>query len=133
VESSAASAANVPSAATGVGTTAAPEADKAGASAPLTTMGGGDDLVTSDPQSVPGPRGIINEGLESVNDEDRCLYVGTPWEAEVINDRRDLETFKEAARTIRTVLLVRTFAAPLGSCFGFLICVRFQWSSLFVE
>jgi hypothetical protein len=96
-------------------------------------MGGGDDLVTSDPQSVPGPRGIINEGLESVNDEDRCLYVGTPWEAEVINDRRDLETFKEAARTIRTVLLVRTFAAPLGSCFGFLICVRFQWSSLFVE
>jgi hypothetical protein len=63
---------------------------------------------------VPGLRGIIDEGMELVNNEDRCLYAGTPWEAEVVTDRRDLETFKEATRTIRTVLLVRTFTAPLG-------------------
>jgi hypothetical protein len=43
-----------------------------------------------------------------VDDEDRCLYAGTLWEAEVVTDRRDLETFKEAARTIASVLLVRT-------------------------
>jgi hypothetical protein len=42
-----------------------------------------------------------------VNDEDRCLYAGTPWEAEVITDCRDLEKFMEAAHTIGTVLLLR--------------------------
>jgi hypothetical protein len=51
--------------------------------------------------------------MESVNDEDRCLYAGTPWEAEVVTDRRELETLKEAAHTIGIVLLVRTFTAPL--------------------
>jgi hypothetical protein len=48
--------------------------------------------------------------MESVNDEDRCLYAGTPWEAEVVTDRRDLETFKEVVHMIGTVLLVRTLA-----------------------
>jgi hypothetical protein len=46
--------------------------------------------------------------MEAVNDENRCLYAGTPWEAEVVTDRQDLKTFKEAVRTIGTVLLVRT-------------------------
>jgi hypothetical protein len=44
-----------------------------------------------------------------MNNEDWCLYAGTQWEAEVVPDRRNLETFKEAVRTIRTMLLVRTF------------------------
>jgi hypothetical protein len=48
--------------------------------------------------------------MEAVDDEDRCLYVGTPWEAEVVTDRRDLEKFKEAAHTIGTMLLVRILA-----------------------
>jgi hypothetical protein len=38
------------------------------------------------------------------------FYAGTLWETEVVTDREDLERFKEAARTIGTVLLVRTFA-----------------------
>jgi hypothetical protein len=96
-----------------VGTTAAAEADKASTCAVPTTRGGGDNLGTSDPRSSPGPLGIIDEGMESVDNEDRCLYAGTLWEAEVVTDRRDLETFKEAVRTIRTVMLVRTFTAPL--------------------
>jgi hypothetical protein len=75
---------------------------------PPATEGEGGDRGTSDPQEVPPPRGIIDEGMEAVNDEDRCLYAGTPWEAEVVTDRQDLETFKEVARTIETVLLVRT-------------------------
>jgi hypothetical protein len=101
VESPAASADDIMSTAAGVGTMATPEADKAGTSAPPTTKGGGDDRGTSDRQSAPGPRGIIDEGMESVNDEDQYLYAGTMWEAEVITDCRDLETFKEAACTIR--------------------------------
>jgi hypothetical protein len=40
----------------------------------------------------------------------RRLYTGTPWEAEVVTDRRNLEKFKEAAHTIDTVLLVRVLA-----------------------
>jgi hypothetical protein len=48
--------------------------------------------------------------MEAGNDEDWYLYTGTPWEAEVVTDRCDLETFKEVAHTIRTVLLVRTLA-----------------------
>jgi hypothetical protein len=36
-----------------------------------------------------------------------CLYVGIPWEAEVIADRRDVKEFTEASRTIERVLLVR--------------------------
>jgi hypothetical protein len=49
----------------------------------------------------------MEEGARSVNDQDRCLYAGTPWEAEVVTDRHDLDTFKEAARMIESVLLVR--------------------------
>jgi hypothetical protein len=44
------------------------------------------------------------------DDLHRCLYVGTPWEAEVVADRRDVEEFKEASRTIRRVLSVRVLS-----------------------
>jgi hypothetical protein len=52
----------------------------------------------------------MEEGARSVDDQDRCLYAGTPWEAEVVTDCRDLETFKEASHTIGSVLLVRYLA-----------------------
>jgi hypothetical protein len=110
MESPAASAADVTSAAAGVGATAASEAEKVGTSAPPATKGEGGDHGTSDPQEVPPPRGIIDEGMEAVNDEDRCLYARTPWEAEVVTNREDLERLREPARTIGTVLLVRTFS-----------------------
>jgi hypothetical protein len=60
--------------------------------------------------------------MEAVNDEDRCLYTGTTWEAEVVTDREDLERFKEAACTIGTVLLVRTFAEFLWFLLELLEC-----------
>jgi hypothetical protein len=110
LESPAAPAVDVTSAAAGAGATVASEADKDGTNAPPTTEGEGGDCGTSAPQEVPPPWGIIDEGMEAVNDEDRCLYAGTPREAVVVTDRQDLETFKEVARTIRTVLLVRTLA-----------------------
>jgi hypothetical protein len=110
VESPAASAADVTSTTAGVWTTAVPEADKAGTSAPPTTKGEGGDCSTSCPQEELPSRGIFAEGMEVVNDEDWCLYTGTPWEAEVVTDRRDLEKFKVAVHTIDTVLLVRILA-----------------------
>jgi hypothetical protein len=48
--------------------------------------------------------------MEAVNNEDRCLYASTPWEAEDVTDRRDLERPKEAVHTIGTVLLVNILA-----------------------
>jgi hypothetical protein len=103
VESPVASAADVTNTAVGAGATAASEAERAGTSAPPTTVAEGGDLGTSAPRA-PGPRGVREEGARSVDDQDRCLYAGTPWEAEVVTDRRDLETFKEAAHTIGSVL-----------------------------
>jgi hypothetical protein len=108
-ESPAASAADVTSAATEAGAMTASEAEKAGTSAPPATEGEGGDRGTSEPQEVPPPWGILDEGMEAVNDEDRCLYTGTSWEAEVITDKEDLEKFRAAAQMIGTVLLVRTF------------------------
>jgi hypothetical protein len=70
VESPAALAADMTSVAAGAGTTAASEADKAGTSAPPTTGGEAGDRGTSSPQEAPGPQGIIDEGMEAVNDED---------------------------------------------------------------
>jgi hypothetical protein len=58
--------------------------------------------------------------MEAVDDEDRCFYADTPWEAEVVTDRQDVEMFKEAAGTIRTVLLVRTLAEFLWFLFELL-------------
>jgi hypothetical protein len=110
VKSPVASAADVTSAAARAGVMATSEADKAGTSAPPATGCEGGDRGTSDLQEVPPPRGIIDEGMEAVNDEDQCLYAGSLWEAEVVTDRRDLEKFKEAAHTIGTVLQVRTLA-----------------------
>jgi hypothetical protein len=49
----------------------------------------------------------MEEGARSEDDQHQCLYVGTPWQAEVVADRRDVEEFKEASRTIGRVLLVR--------------------------
>jgi hypothetical protein len=110
VESPAASAADVTSAAAGAGATAASETDKARTSAPPAAGGEGGDQGTIEPQEEPPSGGIFAKCMEAFNNEDRCLYAGTPWEAEVVTDRRDLEKFKEAAHTIGTVLLVRVLA-----------------------
>jgi hypothetical protein len=85
------------------------EAEKAGTSAHPTTEGEGGDRGTSEPQEVPPPWGILDEGMKAVNDEERCLYTGTSWEAEVITDKEDLDKFRVVAQMIGTVLLVRTF------------------------
>jgi hypothetical protein len=59
---------------------------------------------------MPGPQAAVEEGTRLEDDQHRCLYVSTPWEAEVVADRRDVEEFKEASHTIGRVLSVRALA-----------------------
>jgi hypothetical protein len=107
VESPAASAVDVTSAAVGAGTTALSEVDKAGTSAPPATEGEGGDLCTTGLQLALGQQAAMEEGTRSKDDQHQCLYVGTPWEAEVVADRHDAEEFKEESRTIGRVLSIR--------------------------
>jgi hypothetical protein len=46
-------------------------------------------------------------GAHVEDDAHWCLYVGTPLEAKVVADRRNVEEFKEVSRTIGRVLSVR--------------------------
>jgi hypothetical protein len=61
---------------------------------------------TPDPQTAEAAGGIEDYAH-------RCLYVGTPWEEEVITDRHDIDDFKEASRMIGCVLSVRIPARAL--------------------
>jgi hypothetical protein len=73
----------------------------------------------------------MEEGARSVDDQDRCLYAGTPWEVEVVTDRRDLETFKESTHTIGSVLLGRALVDLLTFLFQVFGCREVQLSILF--
>jgi hypothetical protein len=57
---------------------------------------------------------------------------GHPWKAEVVSDCRDLETFKEAAHTIGSVLLVRTLVDLLRFSLRVFECREVQLSVMFV-
>jgi hypothetical protein len=100
VESPAASAADVTSMAGRAGTTVAFEADKAGTSTAPVAEDEGGDLCTTGPLPTPDPQAAEAGGAQAEDDLHRCLYVGTPWEAEVVADCRDVEEFKEASRMI---------------------------------
>jgi hypothetical protein len=58
----------------------------------------------ADPRPTPDPQMVEAGGAHPENDLDRCLYVGNPWEKDVTADRRNVDNFKEASRTIRRVL-----------------------------
>jgi hypothetical protein len=88
------------------------EADKAGTSAPPATEGEDGDLCTSGPLPAPDPQAAREEGARSEDDQHRCLYVGTPWEAEFVAGRRDVEDFREASRTTARVLSIRILVGP---------------------
>jgi hypothetical protein len=55
----------------------------------------------------------MEEGTRSEDDQHWCLYVVTPWEAEVVADRRDLDEFKEASHVIGRMLSVRALVELL--------------------
>jgi hypothetical protein len=99
--------ADVTSTAGRAGVMTASEVDKAGTStAPATKDQGGDicmagQLPTPDLQAAEARGACVDDDLH------RCLFVGTPWEVEVVADCRDVEEFKEALRTIGHVLSVR--------------------------
>jgi hypothetical protein len=39
-------------------------------------------------------------GTSVEGDDDMCLYVGTPWEDNVVADHHDVDDFKEVSRTL---------------------------------
>jgi hypothetical protein len=74
--------------------TAAPEAGKGGASGAPPVGGHQDDLCMSAPLPALDQQTVEVGGPSLEGDNDRCLYVGTPWENDVITDRRDVDDFK---------------------------------------
>jgi hypothetical protein len=84
VESPAISTADVTSTAGKAGTKAASEADKAGTSTAPATEDEGCDLCTAGPLPTPDPQAAEAGGARAENNLHRCLYIGTPWEAEVV-------------------------------------------------
>jgi hypothetical protein len=62
----------------------------------------------TDPQPTLGQQAVEVGGANVEDDKDWCMYVGTPWENDTITDRRDVDDFKEASRTIARTLAVRT-------------------------
>jgi hypothetical protein len=99
----------------GARTTVASEADKAETSTAPTTEDEGGNLCTASPLPTPDPQAAEAGGARAEDVLHRCLYVGTPWEAEVVADRRNVEEFNEASRTIGRVLSVRVLGRSLLS------------------
>jgi hypothetical protein len=104
------STADVTSAAVGTGAMAASAAKKAGTSTTPPTEGEQGDLYMADPRPTPDPQTSKAGGARVEDDMHWCLYVGTRWEEEVVANRRDIDEFKEASRTIGRVLSVRVLA-----------------------
>jgi hypothetical protein len=108
-QSPAASAADVSSQTLGAGATAASEAEKGGASDAQPVGGHRDNICMSAPWPTLEQQ-IAKSGRPGLdNDNDRCLYVGTPWENDVIADHRDIDNFKKVPRTIAWTLSVRAW------------------------
>jgi hypothetical protein len=114
-QSPAVSTADVTSSAVGAGATTTSAAVKAGTSTALSARGEQDDLCMADPQLTPDPQTTEARGARTKDDIDRCLYIGTPWDDDVTADRRDVDDFKEASRTIGRILTVMIRVSMLQS------------------
>jgi hypothetical protein len=113
VESPAISTVDVTSTAGGAGMTAASEVDKAGTSAPPAAEDEGGDLCIASSLPTPDPQAAGAGDAWAEDDLHQCLYVGTPWEVEVVADCHDVEEFKEASRTIGRMQSVRVLGRAL--------------------
>jgi hypothetical protein len=82
--------------------------EKDGASAAPPIGGQQDDLYMADPQLMLGQQASIAGSANVEEENGRCLYVGAPWEDDVITDRSDVDDFKEVSWTIVRTLAVRT-------------------------
>jgi hypothetical protein len=90
------------------GATSKSVAEKDGVSAALLVGGRQDDLYMTDSQLTLGQH-VVEAGVTNVEDDNnRCLYIGTPWENDVITNRCDVDTFKEVSHVIAQTLAVRT-------------------------
>jgi hypothetical protein len=106
-QSPAASTADVSFQPLGGGVTAASEAEKGGASGSQPVKGRQEYLCMSDLPPTLHQQTTETGGPDLEGDNDRRLYVRTPWENDVIADHHDINDFKEASRTIVRTLSVR--------------------------
>jgi hypothetical protein len=67
----------------------------------------------ADPWPTLDPQAAEVGGAHAEYDRGWCLYVGTPWEGDVIVDRHDVDEFKEVPRTIGGTRAVKTWALIL--------------------
>jgi inorganic pyrophosphatase/exopolyphosphatase len=74
----------------------------------------------TDPQQMLDQEAAEAGGANVEDDNDRCLYVGTLWENDVIIDHHDVHDFNEASRMIVQTLAVRTCTLVLRS----LLCIQ---------
>jgi hypothetical protein len=105
-QSSAVLTADVTSSAVEAGATTASAAEKAETSTAPPTRGEQDDLCMADLRLTSDPQTTEAGGTRVEDDAERCLYVGPPWEEEVTTDRRNVDDFNEASRTIGCMLAV---------------------------
>jgi hypothetical protein len=131
------SSADMTSAAVRAGATSTSVAEKARASTAPPTEGEQDDLFMADSRPTPDPHTVEAGGAHVEDDAHLCLYVGIPWEKEVVADRRDVDEFKEASRTIGRVLSIRVlfwlldiFALSRGILQGLISGFACSWCSL---
>jgi hypothetical protein len=110
-QSPAVSTAEVSSQALGAGATVASEVEKGATSTTPPVGGQQDDLCVSDPPTTLGQQAAEVGDTDVEVDDNRCLYAGTPWENDVVIDRRNVYDFKEESRMIARMLSVR--AQPL--------------------
>jgi hypothetical protein len=106
--SPAASAADVLSQALGAGGVATSVAEKVVVVDAHQIGGPQDDLCMSAPPPSQDRQTTEAGGPRLEEEDNRCLYVGTPWEDDVISNHRDVDEFKAAQRTIARTLSVRT-------------------------
>jgi hypothetical protein len=91
--------------------------EKGGASTTPLVGGQQDDFCMTDPPPTLGQQVAEVGGTSVEGDDDRCLYVGTPWENDVVTDCHDANDFKEVSRTMaQTWVFVRAQTCLFDFC-----------------
>jgi hypothetical protein len=105
-QSSEVSTTDVTSSAVGARATVASTSEKDETSTAPPAGGENEDLCMAGPRSMPDSQTAEVGGTNIGGDDHKCLFIGTPWENNVIADCRDVDGFKQASRTIGHVLAV---------------------------
>jgi hypothetical protein len=106
------SAADISSHALGAAEVVASEVGKVDASGAQQVEGLQSDLCMAGPPLAQELQAAEVGRPGDVEEDDRCMYVETPLEDDVISDRHDIDEFKAAQRIITRTLSVSTLHRP---------------------